>query len=327
LSVKNQLGQLISVLKKGFSGNKRPSTYKPTKFGAIDLSEENIPNKLNIHSSSYGVKETFATDTLAVESYVSCIPRYFRFGPNVRITVQNQLDLLGHVAGDARQGLDEEIRKRRQQTWKGWYDCSNENGHPSFEKDDLPDIARKFAEFWDVSILDTKEGRLDPPILRAVAKEIRALLEACNKVVSRSRQGGHVLVDVTLYEKDDFVSPPAPCRTQKKRRLNDDSVNEVAEPVAVVTPTRNLPPCLKLDSLRSLLVDDRFDELAAIEYAIELQYKQNLKVTDVTVKFDQTGVNLPTSITLQDIQEVSMNLKAIAWRHLSTVRASAWWVT
>jgi hypothetical protein len=83
-------------------------------------------------------------------------------------------------------------------------------------------------------------------------------------------------VDVTLNERDDFVSPPAPCRTQKKRRLNDDSVNEVAEPVAVVTSTRNLPPCLKLDSLRSLLVDDKFDELAAIEYAIELQYKQNL---------------------------------------------------
>jgi hypothetical protein len=122
LSVRNQLGQVISVLKKGFSGNKRASTYKPTKFGAIDLSEENIPNKLNIHYSSYGDKESFATDTLAVESNVYCIPRYFRFGPNVRITVQNQLYLLGHVTGDTRQGLDEEIRKRRQKTWKGWYD-------------------------------------------------------------------------------------------------------------------------------------------------------------------------------------------------------------
>jgi hypothetical protein len=97
LSFRNQLGQVISVLKKGCSGNKRAGTYKSTKFGAIDLSEENIPNKLNIHSSSYGDKESFATDTLAVESNVSCIPRYFRFGSNVRLTVQNQLYLLTSI--------------------------------------------------------------------------------------------------------------------------------------------------------------------------------------------------------------------------------------
>jgi hypothetical protein len=71
---------------------------------------------------------------------------------------------------------------------------------------------------------DTKEGRLDPSIMCAVSNEIHALLEACNTVVRRARQGGKSLVDLTLNEKYDFVSPPP---TQKKRRLNDDSANKV----------------------------------------------------------------------------------------------------
>jgi hypothetical protein len=117
VSVRNQLGQLISVLKRGGSGNKKAGTWKPTDFGSIDLSDEN--NKLNIHYSSNGKKETFATDTLADKSDVSGIPRYFRFGRSVRITVPNQLCLLGHVTGDVSKGLDAEIRERRQQTRKG----------------------------------------------------------------------------------------------------------------------------------------------------------------------------------------------------------------
>jgi hypothetical protein len=111
-------------------------------------------------------------------------------------------------------------------------------------------IARRFTEFWDVRIPDTKEERLYPSIMCAVAKEIRALLEAYNTFVRRPRQGGQILVDLTLNEKDDFVSaPPA----QKKRRLDDNSADTMAEPVAVVTPTRSLTPPLKLDALRDLL--------------------------------------------------------------------------
>jgi hypothetical protein len=88
-------------------------------------------------------------------------------------------------------------------------ECSKENGHTSFEKSDLSEITQIFPEFWDVRITDTKEGRLDPSILCAVANEMCALLEACNKVDRRTRQGGKALLDLTLNEKDDdFVSPP-----------------------------------------------------------------------------------------------------------------------
>jgi hypothetical protein len=57
-------------------------------------------------------------------------------------------------------------------------------------------------------------------------------------------------VDLTLNEKDGFISPPP---TQKKRSLNDDSADTMTKPVAVVTPTRYLAPPLKLDALRDLL--------------------------------------------------------------------------
>jgi hypothetical protein len=302
--------------KKGCSGNKRAGTWKSTGYGPIDLSDESKPNELNIHYSSYGITENCLTDSLAEKSNVSLIPRYFTFGLNVRITVPNQLFLLGHVTGDVTRGLDERIRQRRQETWHGWYKCSKENGHTSFEKTDLPVIARRFAEYWEGRIPDTNEGRIDPPILDAVAKEIRALLEACSKVGRRTRRGGQALMDLTLNEKDDFVSPPP---TQKRRRLNGDSTDTVVEPVAVVTPTRSIPPALKLDALRDLLKNDKLDELAAIEYAIELLYKK-LEVTGVTAKFYQAGVSLPTSITLEVLHDLTNILQGVASRHLSTVR-------
>jgi hypothetical protein len=105
LPVRNQLGQLISVLKNGGSGNKQAGTWKPTDYGPIDLSDES--NELNIHYYSYGIKENFATDSLAEKSNVSFTPRYFSFGLYAYITVPNQLLLLGHVIGDVTRGLDE----------------------------------------------------------------------------------------------------------------------------------------------------------------------------------------------------------------------------
>jgi hypothetical protein len=237
--------------KKGCSGNKRAGTlWETTDYGPIDLSDESKPKEINIHPSSYGITDFFFVDSLANKSDASLIPRYFTFGRYVRITVPNQLLLIGHVTGDVTMGLDKEIRQRRQQSWQGWYECSKENAHTRFEKSDLPDIARRFTEFRDVCIPETKEGRLDPSIMCAVAKKIRALLEACNAVVRRTQQGGEVLVDLTLNEKDDFISPPP---TQKKRNLNDDLADTMAEPVAVVSPTRSLPSPLKLDALRDLL--------------------------------------------------------------------------
>jgi hypothetical protein len=136
--------------------------------------------------------------------------------------------------------------------------------------------------------------------------------------VNRTRQSERVLVDMPLNGGRALVSPPP---TQKKRRLNDDSANKVAELVAVVTPARQLPPSLKLEALRKLLVNNELDELAAIEYAIELVYhKKNLTVTDVTVIFHQAGVSLPTSFTLEVLHDLSSVLQSIASRHMSTVR-------
>eukprot|EP00978_Attheya_sp_CCMP212_P037897 scaffold182673_cov65-Attheya_sp.AAC.1 len=185
-SVRMQLGELLTALKKGGRGNKRNNTWKKTGYDLMDLSLS-IPNDLDIHYHIYGEKESFAADSLKELSSVKHNPRYFIIGGfkasekgNQKFNhIRTQCLIMKLATGEASKGMegfDQESQQRRQTNWLAWYQDSGDEAKEYKEKD-LPILAIQFQEFLDVTI--PKLGIIPPRILTSVAKEIREILRCC----------------------------------------------------------------------------------------------------------------------------------------------------
>jgi hypothetical protein len=168
------------------------------------------------------------------------------------------------VASQGLEGLDaKSLRRRQAAKWLLWYEGSDKA--KEFERKDLPVPAKQFQEFFGVAI--PKEGRIPPRILDGVAKQIRKILRYCNPIPSRTRQGT-TIVDHQQGVPGKLVSP-----TNKRKRAQDDDTTE--DSTKTHCP-RGLPQSLTVNALRGLINNGHLEELAAIEFAVHLLYKENL---------------------------------------------------
>jgi hypothetical protein len=191
VTVRKQLGQLLSALREGGWGQKRNKTWTSTGLPMMDLGDTSIPNIMDIHYTSHGSQELFPTDSPSEASGAKYAPRYFMIGalkapgkqgPNVhRIT--SQCLIMKIVTGQTTKGLDKESQQRRQANWLPWYQKDDSNGKKTeFDQMDLPLIANTFREVWDVIIPDEDQSRIQPSVLAAIGQEIRVILQSCDQI-------------------------------------------------------------------------------------------------------------------------------------------------
>jgi hypothetical protein len=316
LSVRTQLGRLLVALKKGRYRLKPADSWTTTGHLIIYLSATGTPNYFDIHYYLHGEKESFATDSLKEASTVDYQPRYFFIGGFKADDIGQQkfdriktqcriMKLATGVASRGLEGLDAKSLQRRQAKWLLWYEGSDKG--KEFEIKDLPVLAKQFQEFFGVAI--PKEGRIPPRILDGVAKEIRKILRYCNQIPSRTRQGTSIVDQQQVV----VVSP-----TNKRKRAQDDDTTE--DSTKTHCP-RGLPESLKLNALRGLIKNGPLDELAAIEFAVHLLYKENLSVLVAAESFQHAGVLKPNSISLDALHKLKGGtLHSIVVRHVSIVR-------
>jgi hypothetical protein len=255
LGVRKKLGMLLSTLKNGGSGQKRNNTWtSSTGLPVMDLSETSIPNIMGIHYITHGEKELFPTDSLSQNSGSSFHPRYFMIddlraneqGSNVhRITSQCLITKL--VTGQATKGLDEKTQKRRQANWLPWYNEEDSNGKfTEFEQMDLPLIANKFRDVWDV-VMPENQSRILPRMLAAIGKEMRAILQSCNQISKKTRGGRIPLGELSNNKRKQ---PEVETTISTKKRC--------VTPTLIVTTlvASGLPLQLTLNFLRGAICDE-----------------------------------------------------------------------
>jgi hypothetical protein len=190
-----------------------------------------------------------------------------------------------HVTGEVINSLDEVSRQRRKANWLPWYQKSEKA--KDFERKDLPDLAIQFRDFWDVTIPEDVRGRMPPRILNGVAKEIRRILQCCNRISSRTRQGPST-VD---QQQVGVVSP------LHKRQAPGNAKEEESAKKHCTMSLKGLPQSLTLNALR----DGHLEELAAIEFAVHLLYTEKVSITVAADSFQNAGVRKPNSISLDDL--------------------------
>jgi hypothetical protein len=144
----------------------------------------------------------------------------------------------------------------------------------------LPDIARKFLAFWDIEITSNTsniDGDIDSTTLQDIGNEICSLLEACNHIEPRTYSAGAI---------PDDVSPPSPKR-QWVEVMPSPSLPllpmELMEPVPLPSSivSVSMQHVLSKELLFKTLRGVSLEELAAIENAVHLVYKEKKKMEDL----------------------------------------------
>jgi hypothetical protein len=111
---------------------------------SIDLTIQSQKNEYDIYITKYGRKEDFGANQLSAHSSSLARPRYFRKG--VAVLIQDQINLMKAVTGIDKQHSDEDTMKRRQGSWKDWYNGNGNNN--AYYRRDLKDIADEFQLFF-----------------------------------------------------------------------------------------------------------------------------------------------------------------------------------
>lgn len=112
---------------------------------SIDLTIQSQKNDYDIYITKYGRKEDFGANQLSAHSSSLARPRYFRKG--VAVSIQDQINLMKAVTGIDKQHSDEDTMKRRQGSWKDWYNGNGNNN--AYYHRDLKDIADEFQHLFD----------------------------------------------------------------------------------------------------------------------------------------------------------------------------------
>ena len=112
---------------------------------SIDLTIQSQKNDYDIYITKYGRKEDFGANQLSAHSSSLARPRYFRKG--VAVSIQDQINLMKAVTGIDKQHSDEDTMKRRQGSWKDWYNGNGNNN--AYYRRDLKDIADEFQHLFD----------------------------------------------------------------------------------------------------------------------------------------------------------------------------------
>jgi len=144
----------------------------------VDLQSETISNTYGINGTIYGSYEDFPASYLSENSSRKKRTRYFRKvsqygnyhqfygacsesflltfcicllykGDNV-VLITDQINLMKAVIGSS-QYANEDVKKRRQNTWKSWYQDSNDAVSRFYENNDICDIIEEFSFIWDDS--------------------------------------------------------------------------------------------------------------------------------------------------------------------------------
>ena len=283
-------------------------------YGMIDLMVQG--NDLKIHVALHGQKEAFQTNLLADIATVFREPRWFSFGLQ-QMGIKKQLIIMKAVTGEARK-MDKAISDRRKAIWLDWY---NNVSTREFESSHLPIIAQQYCDEWEAPAKEgllaaAKDGRsltrIDAQILRCIAKEIRAILLACNRVVrTRTRSHGHHPREEPSGESKEIeeseevsVSPP------KRQRLFSNRSHNLVSP----SPARQaLPESLKMEALRSIDIH----ELANIERAICVQNNEPISAQEY---YRQKQLKEPATITLLDLGALNQLLLGMASRRVKCAR-------
>ena len=315
VSVQQQVTQMVSFFRNGGSGDRRRGTFEGSPYNKTDLRQE---NDLNVSYTSYGSKEQFSTSKLEIAlPTVSYQPRYFAIGKGFRVHIQNQFMLLKAVTGEDNT-LDSDTRKRRQKTWKAWYLKDKENGFSLYEKEDIPVLARKFAEWWPELFIQ-KADCINSSQSKAVGEQIQAMLVACNSAPGcDTRLSNPILVAAENQQVELDTRWPL-----KKRRLLHECQQSEYEQATTPPATigAGLPKALTLPELR-LLITNNLDELAAIEYAAHLRYKKGIvTLSDVRSKLKQSGMSEPETVHLNELCSLRSSLANSLTKNLKTAQS------
>jgi hypothetical protein len=173
VSARGGLSNLILALRQGHAG-----------CMTMDLAQ-GVPNAFDIHLLTHGKKEAFSTNRLAARTKVNHASCWFSFGLD-QMNIKKQLKIMKSVTGEAPR-MDKAIAEWRKATWLAWY--QGKDLGQEFKMSHLPTIARQYCDEWDAKIPENEDisNRIDQDILRRIAKEIRLILRACNRISRKTR--------------------------------------------------------------------------------------------------------------------------------------------
>eukprot|EP00978_Attheya_sp_CCMP212_P000714 scaffold1423_cov39-Attheya_sp.AAC.1 len=337
-SVRTQLGELLTAMRNGGSGNKRQNSWKKTGYNLMDLSDTSIPNDLDIHYQIHGDKESFAADSLNELSSFKHRPRYFIIGGfkasekgNQKFDhIKTQCLIMKLATGETFKGMevfegfDKESQQRRQANWLAWYQNIGDKAK-DYKQKDLPILAIQFEEFFDVII--PKQGKIPSRILASVAKEIREILRCCNRIPRKTRQGTtSPFHNQQQLVPSKIVSPPT--NKRQRQQENETAVESLPKKQCEMKSPRGLPDSLTLKVLRNLISSDNVGELAAIEFAVHLfsftqketRQHEKVSITVAVDSFKNAGVPKPISISLEDLHGLPIMLHASVVRNVGMAR-------
>ena len=188
------LTSLISCIKAGYGGNRKKKTKKSTSIPNADLKDAN--NALGVCIQQYGKKEVFKGGELAdQENPVKRAPRWFHFGGEFPIRVQDQVLIVNQLTGECDAGqlgrsgksdapavLPIYVIRRRRKLFKAFF-RSDSKGTP-YSNFDVPAIASKFRDVvWDnIEMTSTvcRRRSFHPADLEFIKDDFRVMLVASN---------------------------------------------------------------------------------------------------------------------------------------------------
>jgi hypothetical protein len=114
--------------------------------------------------------------------------------------------------------MDKAIAGRRKATRLAWY--KDKEPGPEFNLSHLPTIARQCCDKWEAKLPenDDRSMRIDPHILRRIAKEIRLIILTCNRIPRKTRRDG-------LLHREEPTE-----ESQEETKETDESEQEHASP-------------------------------------------------------------------------------------------------
>jgi hypothetical protein len=241
------LSCLISVIKKGYGGNKRkegdPYFCVDSKYAGCSFNEQ---SGHKIAFQEYGAFESFHAGEFAEP--VEGRPRWFCLGERVRCNLKTQLAIMAEAVGDESIDLDDDTRARRKAGFAAFFFEGRVDG--GYSMVDVPQIA--YNNYQELSSIFKKgvSSRLEC-ISRDMfdTEELSEFEELLRHIIVGKVAGGKVLVS-----GDQWV-------LQKTNRVNNERVTTVRSltPPPIRPPTQDHqeePPPRKTRRHRHISVDN-----------------------------------------------------------------------
>ena len=192
--------ELALVGKIGLEGSET-STARELLALVVSQAEATAPSSFACEKQAYGTVEQFQTAPAIrqMKLVVSSRPRYFLVGnvrgPNERITMQQQNQLLNAIQGKkAARIKDPYVIQRRQVGWKDWGERRWNTESYAFQQKELPAIQQAFEALFD-----------KPDNFGLVAEELRTVLYQSNLIGREQFAASTAEETVTTTGADDGI--------------------------------------------------------------------------------------------------------------------------